>query len=708
MEIEPIRVNINDIDYYIYEFNNQLYCKSLQKQDIIDRINIKLSTLKNKKNIEFIDIINKCILIEYTQPDFDMFELIDQYYMFTNNIIKKYKINKKELLDNYKLQIDKINNKSSLSCIPKELVLNNKQLFELLINEIDKINSNLSYAHYIVVNNSDILNISFRFVYSDDNEKYFELNLQLSEYYPFMPPKVSYVKPKINLNLVASILNLDLWNIKNWNYSITLEWLITNLGNVLEPLFNKYLESDEFNFLELKFIELNSITKYFTYATIPIEFNSLEFISLDYIKKNSSELNTKKNMSSGVGYGTNDHTKWDISSYIDLTKTKNQSIINILSEMNNYISNNEYVLFDIFIEYLLNEIKNISILEFNNNIDKFKIIISIFDNIETKLDIKYIQIFNDNIYNLVVSINYMIVLRDSNKETEILLQDHIYVVEIANRYKKYFIASSKEEILDEKNKYIQMVKEQSCDSIELTNYHLYFKNNTLPISKKSISRIMFELTTLNKDLPINWDSSVIMRMIDSNLNFFSFIITGPKDTPYHNGLFEFHAYIPDGYPNVVPQVLLKTTGNNSVRFNPNLYANGKVCLSLLGTWSGDKGESWIPEISTFYQVLISIQSLILVEQPYFNEPGYERELNTPQGKIKSDNYNDNIRYETVRVAMINMIENPPKGYEEFVGEYFKYKKNEILETVGQWCNESNEKERFEKIYNNLKIILNKI
>jgi hypothetical protein len=29
-----------------------------------------------------------------------------------------------------------------------------------------------------------------------------------------------------------------------------------------------------------------------------------------------------------------------------------------------------------------------------------------------------------------------------------------------------------------------------------------------------------------------------------------------------------------------------TTDNGRVRFNPNLYANGKVCLSILGTWSG--------------------------------------------------------------------------------------------------------------------------
>ncbi len=48
---------------------------------------------------------------------------------------------------------------------------------------------------------------------------------------------------------------------------------------------------------------------------------------------------------------------------------------------------------------------------------------------------------------------------------------------------------------------------------------------------------------------------------------------------------------------------------------------GKVCLSLLGTWSGNRGEGWNPTASSALQVLLSIQSLILVPHPYFNEPG---------------------------------------------------------------------------------------
>lgn len=56
------------------------------------------------------------------------------------------------------------------------------------------------------------------------------------------------------------------------------------------------------------------------------------------------------------------------------------------------------------------------------------------------------------------------------------------------------------------------------------------------------------------------------------------LITGPADTPYANGCFEFDVYFPQDYPNSPPLVNLETTGGHSVRFNPNLYNDGKVCL----------------------------------------------------------------------------------------------------------------------------------
>lgn len=54
------------------------------------------------------------------------------------------------------------------------------------------------------------------------------------------------------------------------------------------------------------------------------------------------------------------------------------------------------------------------------------------------------------------------------------------------------------------------------------------------------------------------------------------MITGPADTPYANGCFEFDVYFPQDYPNSPPLVNLETTGGHSVRFNPNLYNDGKV------------------------------------------------------------------------------------------------------------------------------------
>ncbi|XP_075879751.1 ubiquitin-conjugating enzyme E2 Z [Nelusetta ayraudi] len=125
------------------------------------------------------------------------------------------------------------------------------------------------------------------------------------------------------------------------------------------------------------------------------------------------------------------------------------------------------------------------------------------------------------------------------------------------------------------------------------------------------------------------------------------LITGPFDTPYEGGFFLFLFRCPPDYPIHPPRVKLITTGHNTVRFNPNFYRNGKVCLSILGTWSGP---AWSPAQS-ISSVLISIQSL-MTENPYHNEPGFEQERHPGDSK----NYNECIRHETMRVAVCDMLE----------------------------------------------------
>ena len=63
---------------------------------------------------------------------------------------------------------------------------------------------------------------------------------------------------------------------------------------------------------------------------------------------------------------------------------------------------------------------------------------------------------------------------------------------------------------------------------------------------------------------------------------------------------------------------LLTTGRN-------LYEEGKVCLSILGTWAGDKNESWSAARSSLLQAFVSIQGLVLVKEPYVSSFPYLRE-----------------------------------------------------------------------------------
>lgn len=79
-----------------------------------------------------------------------------------------------------------------------------------------------------------------------------------------------------------------------------------------------------------------------------------------------------------------------------------------------------------------------------------------------------------------------------------------------------------------------------------------------------------------------------------------------------------------------------TTGSGSVRFNPNLYAFVKVCLSLLGTWRGSASKNWDPKLSTILYVLVSVKAFKTADEVYFNEPGLENEAGAVEGEKKNE------------------------------------------------------------------------
>lgn len=200
------------------------------------------------------------------------------------------------------------------------------------------------------------------------------------------------------------------------------------------------------------------------------------------------------------------------------------------------------------------------------------------------------------------------------------------------------------------------------------------------VQGKRQRRIASEVASLFSSLPLSWSSTILLRVDEDRYDFLRACIFGPDGTPYDSGAFVFDIFLPLGYPNVPPKFRLLTTGGGRVRFNPNLYNTGKVCLSLLGTWSGP---SWT-SASTILQVLVSIQSLILVPDPYFNEPGYERNVGTASGKEASAQYNERVRLDTALYAIHANIRHPTPDLEAGILAHFQLKRRYLTYKLRKW------------------------
>lgn len=146
------------------------------------------------------------------------------------------------------------------------------------------------------------------------------------------------------------------------------------------------------------------------------------------------------------------------------------------------------------------------------------------------------------------------------------------------------------------------------------------------------------------------------------------LIVGPENTPYFGGFYFFNIKYPDNYPEQPPEVKLMTI-NGKVRFNPNLYQCGKVCLSILGTWNGP---SWKP-IMNIRLVLNSIRSL-MGEYPIQNEPGFEK---TKPEYFSSIEYNLYLIFHNLEIAIIDVLNDKFKNVSSLFDQEIKaeFKKN---------------------------------
>ena len=162
------------------------------------------------------------------------------------------------------------------------------------------------------------------------------------------------------------------------------------------------------------------------------------------------------------------------------------------------------------------------------------------------------------------------------------------------------------------------------------------------------------------------------------------MIIGPSDTPYFGGFYFFKLTYPRDYP-YAPPIIKYYTNSNTIRFNPNLYTCGKVCLSILNTW---RGEQWT-SCQTISTILLTLCT-ILCKNPILNEPGIT--IRNPD----FNNYNEIIEYCNLDIAVCDIIMKKPGIYIDFFNLFYPYIKtifnknyNHHIEFVQNKLNENN-------------------
>jgi len=141
------------------------------------------------------------------------------------------------------------------------------------------------------------------------------------------------------------------------------------------------------------------------------------------------------------------------------------------------------------------------------------------------------------------------------------------------------------------------------------------------------------------------------------------MIIGPSGTPYFGGYYFFSFDFPIDYPFSPPKVTFMTN-DGITRFNPNLYKCGKVCVSLLNTWSGDKWSS----CQTINSILLTLCSL-LNDSPLENEPGHNKTSKDFIPYQKSIEFK-NIDFSICEMILKNKIPEPFQIFYPFMKENF--------------------------------------
>jgi ubiquitin-protein ligase len=201
----------------------------------------------------------------------------------------------------------------------------------------------------------------------------------------------------------------------------------------------------------------------------------------------------------------------------------------------------------------------------------------------------------------------------------------------------------------------------------------------------AVKRIMKVDIKKVQDKHLN-EQGIFIEFKEDNIMEAVAMVIGPQDSVYQDGILFFKITFPQDYPFTPPKLSYISRG--SIRIHPNLYTGyakdnylGKVCLSILGTWSGPQWTT-IMDISS---VLQSIQSL-LDNNPLDNEPGFSGKLTENHKK-----YRECISYERYRTLIYKNIFDIPEEFncfQEIIKKHYESKREVILAGLNRYIYES--------------------
>ncbi|KKY18271.1 putative ubiquitin conjugating [Diplodia seriata] len=195
-------------------------------------------------------------------------------------------------------------------------------------------------------------------------------------------------------------------------------------------------------------------------------------------------------------------------------------------------------------------------------------------------------------------------------------------------------------------------------------------------TQQRLRRIQKEHKILGSSLP----PGILVRTWESRMDLLRVLIVGPEDTPYEYAPFLVDFHLGPNFPSSPPEAFFHSWTGGMGPVNPNLYEDGKICLSLLGTWHADeRNENWSQAKSTILQVLVSLMGLVLVREPYYNEAGYEVRQGTEETSLSSALYSEKAYFRARGFIMHGLTHLPAPFEEDVQWLYRKEKGPKLLE-----------------------------